>query len=182
MFMLLDKTTSKETQRMQLRHNLQPEASKMNIVPNLHSTLISMPKMADGGYIAVFEKSEARIYDGTTTTITALKDPLLIAPRCANTGLWKLNLDYKVLGREYPDQFIAGVDMANAIFDLPNNCQTLTYYHAAAGFPTKETFLSAVRAGNFATWAGLTTTLILKYFPDSEETQKGCMIGQQKGI
>ncbi len=63
LFMLPDKTTIKATRRMQLRHNLRPEASKMNIVPNLHSTLISVPKMADGGYIAVFEKSEARIYD-----------------------------------------------------------------------------------------------------------------------
>ncbi len=50
-----------------------------------------------------------------TTTITASKDPLLVALRCANTGLWKLILDYKVLGHEYPKQFIAGVDVANAI-------------------------------------------------------------------
>ena len=64
----------------------------------------------------------------------------------------ELNLDYETLGREYPDQFIAGVDEANAIFDLPNSRQTLQYFHAAAGFPTKETFLEAVRAGNFATW------------------------------
>jgi len=28
----------------------------MNIVPNLHSTLISVPKMAEHGYIAVFDK------------------------------------------------------------------------------------------------------------------------------
>jgi hypothetical protein len=111
-----------------------------------------------------------------------LKDPLLVAPRCANTGLWKLDLDYEVLGHEYPDQFMAGVDAANAIFDLPDNCQTLMYYHAAARFPTKETFLSAVHAGNFATWLGLMTTLVSKYFPDSEETQKGNMKGQQKGI
>jgi hypothetical protein len=115
-FMLPDKTMIKATQRMQLRHNLRPEASKMNIVTNLHSTLIGVPKMADGGYILVFEKSEARIYDGMTTTIMALKDPLLVAQRCADTGLWKLDLDYKVLGHEYPNQFIAGVDAANAIF------------------------------------------------------------------
>jgi hypothetical protein len=28
----------------------------MNIVPNLHSMLISVPKMADGDYILVFDK------------------------------------------------------------------------------------------------------------------------------
>jgi hypothetical protein len=94
----------------------------------------------------------------------------------------ELDLDYEIRGREYPDQFIAGVDEANAIFDLPNSRQTLQYFHAAAGFPTKETFLEAVRAGNFATWPGLTTTLIAKHFPDSDETQKGHMKGQRKGV
>jgi hypothetical protein len=156
----------------------------MNIVPNLHSSLISVPKMADQGYIAVFDKNEARIYDGTTTTIMALGDPIIITPRCGDTGLWKmnLNLDYEILGRESSDQFIAGVDEANAIFDLPNSRQSLMYFHAAAGFPTKESFTDAVRAGNYAMWPGLTTTLISKHFPDSDETQKGHMKGQRKGV
>ncbi len=72
----------------------------MNIVLNLHSTLISVPKMADQGYIAVFDKIEARIYDGTTTTITTLEEPIIVAPQCEDTGLWKmeLDLDFKILG------------------------------------------------------------------------------------
>ncbi len=86
------------------------------------------------------------------------------------------------MGCKYPDQFIAGVEEANAIFDLPNTQQSLLYRHALAGFPPKETFLAAVRAGNYATWPGLTTTLILKHFPDSDKTQKGHMKGQQKGV
>jgi hypothetical protein len=156
---------------MQLKHNLQAGAGEINIMPNLHSTLISMPKMADYGYIAVFDKTEARIYDGTTTTITALGEPIIVAPQCYDTGLWKmeLNLNYEVLGTACPIQFIAGVDKANAIFDLPNNRKTLKYLHASVGFPAKETFLAAVRAGNYATWPGLTTTLIAKHFPDLDE-------------
>ncbi len=55
-----------------------------------------------------------------TTTVSASKDPILIAPCCQDTGLWKLDLDYEVLGYKYPGQFIAGVDKANATFDLPN--------------------------------------------------------------
>jgi hypothetical protein len=45
----------------------------------------------------------------------------------------------------------------------------------------KETFLDAV-VGNYTTWTSLTTTLIAKHFPDSEETQKGHIKGQRKGI
>jgi hypothetical protein len=76
----------------------------MNIMPNLHLTLISVPKMADYGYIAVFDKTEARIYDGTTTTITASGELFIIAPWCNDTGFWKmeLDLDNEILGQEYP--------------------------------------------------------------------------------
>jgi hypothetical protein len=155
----------------------------MNIISNLHSTLISVPKMADADYIVVFDKREAmRIYDATTTIVSASEDPILVAPCCQDTGLWKLDLDYEVLGCKHPDQFIAGVDEANAIFNLPNTCQSLVYHHELAGFPPKETFLAAVRAGNYATWPSLTTTLILKHFPDSDKMQKGHMKGQRKGV
>ena len=83
----------------------------------------------------------------------------------------------KILGCMSTDQFIAGFDAANTIFDLPNSRQALMHFHALVGFPTKETFTDAVRAGNYATWPGLTTTLISKHFPDSDETQKGHMKG-----
>ncbi len=46
-FMLPDKTRIRATNKMQFKHNLRPKASEMNIVPNLHSMLISIPKMAD---------------------------------------------------------------------------------------------------------------------------------------
>jgi hypothetical protein len=94
----------------------------------------------------------------------------------------ELDLDFEILGREHPEQFVAGIDKANAIFNLPNTRQSLMYFHAAAGFPVKETFLDAVRARNYTTWPGLTTALIAKHFPDSDETQKGHMKGQRKGV
>ncbi len=65
--------------------------------------LICIPKMADADYIAVFNKKEARIYDATTTIVSASKDPILVALRCQNTGLWELDLDYEVLGQKYPE-------------------------------------------------------------------------------
>ncbi len=113
-----------------------------------------------------------------------MEEPIIVAPRCKDTGLWKmeLDLDFKILGQEHPEQFVAGVDEANAIFNLPNTCQSLMYFHAMVGFPVKETFLDAVRARNYATWPGLMTTLTAKQFPDSDETQKGHMKGQRKGV
>ena len=78
---------------MCLKHKLCPAARKMNIVPGLHSTLISVPKLADAGYTTVFTKKGAEIYDDYTTQITASKPPVLDAERCDHTGLWKLTLD-----------------------------------------------------------------------------------------
>jgi hypothetical protein len=52
----------------------------MNVVLGLHSTLVRIPKMADADYIAVFDKYKATIYDATTTKITALANPVVIAP------------------------------------------------------------------------------------------------------
>ena len=141
-FMLPDTSKIPTTKIMRLKHNLYAGAGEINIVPDLHSTLISVPKMAEHGYIAVFDKKEAKFYDGTTTTLMASGEPIIIAPRCENTGLWKMNLDldYKIPGRESSDQFIVSVDAANTIFDLPNSQQLLMYFHAAVGFPTIETF------------------------------------------
>jgi hypothetical protein len=173
---------SEHQKKMWLKHNLWPEASKMNIAPNLHSMLISIPKMTDADYIALLNKKEARIYNAMTSMVSVSKDPILIAPRCQDTTLWKLDLDYKVLGRKYPDLFIAGVYKANTIFNLPNTRQSLLYHHALVGFPPKETFLAAVRVGNYAMWPGLTTTLIHKHFPDFDKTQKGHIKEQRKGV
>ena len=55
--------------------------------------------------------------------------------------------------------------------------------HAAAGFPVKETWIRSVRAGNYATWPGMSVKSIIKYCPDdAEETLKGHMGGQTQGF
>jgi hypothetical protein len=95
-FMFPDKTMIRATQKMLLKHKLQEAAREMNVVPGLHSTLISIPKMANADYVAVFDKHKATIYDATTTTITASANPIIIAPWCQATGLWKLDLDAAV--------------------------------------------------------------------------------------
>ena len=84
-FMFLDKRTNKATKRMLTKHNLCPAAREMNIVPGLHSTLISVPKLADAGYTTVFSKAGAAIYNDYTTTISAANPPVLDANRCDHT-------------------------------------------------------------------------------------------------
>ena len=101
---------------MLLRQPLREEAREVNIVPGLHSTLISVPKLADSDYITVFDKRMATIYDATTTDITATNPSILEAPRCNATGLWK-----------HPLENNQPTDNINAIFDLPSAKQTLLW-------------------------------------------------------
>ncbi len=52
----------------------------MNIVPGLHSTLVSVPKIVDKDYIVVFDKNSAKTYKAKTTPKTATAEPVLKAP------------------------------------------------------------------------------------------------------
>ncbi len=189
-FMLPDKSRVRAMHKMLLKHKLREGAREMNIVPGLHSTLISVPKIVDKDYIVVFDKKLAKTYDTKTTTITATAEPVLEAPRCTSTSLWLMPLKTKTNGGNQNGNIagdrasnIEGVtERANAIFELPSTHQTILYHHALVGFPVKETFLNAVRAGNYTTWPGLTIAALHKYFPNSDEMQKGHMKGQRQGI
>ncbi len=181
-FMLPDESKIQATCKMLLKNKLREGAREMNVVPGLHSTLVSIPKFADADYIMVFDKNKANIHDTKTTTITFSADTVIAAPRCKTTGLWKLDLEAGTKATQNKIIVQPANKTANAIFDLPNNQQTMLYYHASAGFSTKESFLDAVRAGNYATWPSLITAMISKHFPDSDEMQKGHMKGQHQGV
>jgi hypothetical protein len=178
-FMFSDKQTNKATKRMNLKHDLRETAREINIVPGLHSTLISVPKLADAGYMMVFTKDGAAIYDDYATQVMANTPPVLEADRCDHTGLWKLPLHAR---QKEPHEHQHPTEAINVDFDLPSACQTFLWYHVAAGFPVKETFIKAVRSGNYATWPKLTVNLIHKYMPDSDETAEGHLKGQPQGI
>eukprot|EP00804_Cyclotella_cryptica_P022702 CCRYP_012494-RA/>CCRYP_012494-RA protein AED:0.42 eAED:0.42 QI:0/0/0/1/1/1/2/0/149 len=57
--------------------------------------------------------------------------------------------------------------------DLPSVSALVHYLHAAAGFPVKSTWLAAIKAGNFASWPGLTYANASKFCPSSDETIQG---------
>ena len=92
-FMFPDGRTGKATKKMLLKHNLQLAAQEMNLVPGLHSALVSIPKLADAGYTTVFNKNGAAVHDDYTTKITATSPPVLESKRCEHTGMWKLDLN-----------------------------------------------------------------------------------------
>ena len=75
-----------------------------------------------------------------------------------------------------------GTDTIGNVYELPSIEQTIWYLHAAAGFPTKTTWLKAIRKGNYNTWPLLTVKNVNKHFPESEKTQQGHMRSQRQGV
>ena len=65
------------------------------------------------------------------------------------------------------------------VYEIPRIKGTVRYLHAAAGFPTKATWLKSIPHVNYLTWPILTINNVHKYFPESEETQKGHMRNQR---
>jgi hypothetical protein len=139
--MFPDKCTNKATKKMRLKHKLRPAEREMSIVPGLHLTLVSIPKLADAGYTTVISKEGAAIYNDYTTTITANKPPVLEAERCNLTGLWKIPLhaEETAANKDPPH-----TEAINVFFNLPRASQNFLWYHAAARFPVKETFIRVV--------------------------------------
>ncbi len=71
----------------------------------------------------------------------------------------------QTIGREY----------IHNVYELPSIEPTIRYLHAAAGFLVEETWLKAVRGGNYSTWPLINITNVAHYFPESDEMQKGHM-------
>ncbi len=128
-FMFPNGWTGKATKKMLLKINLRIAAQEMNIVPGLHLALVSVPKLADAGYMMVLTKNGATIYDDITTAITVSNPPILEFDWCQHTRMWRLNFDPKNTNTHSPDKQHATPETINVIFDLPSSRKTFLVPH-----------------------------------------------------
>jgi hypothetical protein len=77
---------------------------------------------------------------------------------------------------------LAQRDHIHNAYKLPSVRPTIQYLHGAAGFPTRMSWLKAIRHGNYLSWPLINVKNVTKFFPKSEETQKGHMQGQRQGV
>jgi hypothetical protein len=73
-------------------------------------------------------------------------------------------------------------EAAANVYSLPSIPQAIKYLHAAAGFPAKDTWVKAIKSGNYVSWPGLTVNAVNKHFPEAIETQMGHMKKQRQNI
>ena len=129
--------------------------------------------MADEGYTTIFHLGEegVTIHKPGTLTITATEPPVLHGRKAKGAKLWTVLADEE-----------ATKEQANKVYDLPLIRQTVRYLHATAGFPTEETWIKAIKAGNYNTWPTITPQVARCHLPESNETQQGHMKCQHQGV
>jgi hypothetical protein len=73
-----------------------------------------------------------------------------------------------------------GNEYIHNVYELPSIEPAIRCLHAAVGFPTKESWLQAIRQGNYNSWSLIKVKNVAQHFPELEETQKGHMHGQHQ--
>ncbi len=106
-----------------------------------------------------------------------LHKPVLQGWQDAN-GLWKLARVERI---PIPAKRSKQEVVAN-VYSLPSIPQTIWYLHAAAGFPTKDPWIKAIKHGNYTMFPGITAKAVNKHFQESVETQKGHMKKQLQNV
>jgi hypothetical protein len=66
--------------------------------------------------------------------------------------------------------------------DLPSVGVLVGFYHACLGFPVKQTWLDAIKAGNCDLFDGLTYANAARYCPDADETIMGHLAQQRQNV
>jgi TfoX/Sxy family transcriptional regulator of competence genes len=172
---LPDDSTLRATSATQLPfEQLSDEARRANILPGLTKSLISVNKLAENGYTTIFRPGNEGVtfHKKGTLTITTSEPPVLQGHKRRGENLWTVSVPKTKSKRE---------EAAN-VYNLPSIAQTIKYLHAAAGYPTEDTWIKAIKAGNYISWPGLTATAARKHFPESDETHKGHMKRQRQGV
>ncbi len=169
-----------------LHYDVRHPAKDVHIVPGIkRDSLLSIPKFADANYIAIFDKDKVNIYEANKTTIVVSRSAILRGWRCKTTNLWRIPLIRNVINENTdtvlcdrcPTEFLPNRpppdEAIHNVYELKIQPELVRYYHVAAGFPTKPSWLKAIKNKQYASWPGLTWDAVNKHFPESEETLKG---------
>jgi hypothetical protein len=161
-------------------------ANELHITPGVSQhSLLSTGKFADPNYITVFDKEMVNVYDANDTIFTISRGAILCGFCDSVLHLYRIPLVDMVWNNntntiivncppiEYlPDRHPPSKAVYN-VYGLKTQPELVQYHHASAGFPTKPTWLAAIKNKHFTSWPVLTLNTARKHVPDSEETHTG---------
>ena len=133
-------------------------AAEAHTVRGLTNSLISMSTLRKHGYIPIFEQDKMSVYDGPTTTITVSRKAVMEGWYCPKEKLWRIPLVKNVSNVQHqsipvamsPMQILQDgppppTDQILSAYELTTRPELIRYYHAAAGFPSKPTWVAAIK-------------------------------------
>ena len=146
-------------------------------MPTFTNTLVGIGPICNAGCTVTFTSKDVTVY-------SARGLPILTGWRETHMPkMWRLALSPIEYSTTPETQRNERTSLCvNSVYDLPSVKALVRYLHAAAGFPTKHTWLNAIKACNFDTWPGLTYSNASNYFPRATETVKGHMTQTNQGV
>ncbi len=110
------------------------------VIPNFPHTLISVGKIVDENCSVLFEKHKVSVFNSSNRTIlTGWREP-------SGSKLWRV----LITGNHYQPTSTSPTYIAANAYSISNTKNLVSYFHAAAEYPVKSTWLAAINAGNFA--------------------------------
>ena len=149
--------TSTTTGILPLNPQLSPKACTANILPQLHTSLISLGQLADDNCTIILNKKFLFVLKNFKC--------ILSGHRNITDGLWDIPL--------HNPSYINTQKLNVIIPKQQNISKMLQYFHACLFSPTKMTLLKAIKNGNFASLPGFSYANVAKFLQDTPATALG---------
>ena len=136
-----------------------------HIIPGFKHNLIGVGPLYDADCTVPFTRAAVIVRNSQVSPVlTGWRDKS--GPR-----LWKISLQPGDSNLPHmPHDANRTTLKAYSAYDLPIVEALIRYFHAAAGYPVRSTWLKAIGVGNYSTWTGLTLANATKYFPSVTAT------------
>jgi hypothetical protein len=157
-FQLPDGTRTAAATVSELAHNVWQPAKDVHIVPSIESnSLLSTAEFAEAGYITVFDNEEVNIYYAHDTKLIVSRGAILRGWFDKTHNLWQIplipvvlnNNTDRVLVNKPPTNFLPDhtpvIEAIRNIYELKTQPELVRYLHACAGFPTKPSWIQAIK-------------------------------------
>ncbi len=160
-------------------------ARHAHVLPHLTThSLFSILKFSDAEYTTVFHPGNLGMTIHTRRSISIQQrcKPVLKGWRDENCLVMSKRQKHNNSTEQTSPDVERPKETSVNVYSLPLIARVIIYLHAAAGFPTKLTWLKAIACGNYKSWPGVTTANVKKHFPESIETQNGHMKKQRQNV
>lgn len=154
-------------------------AATAHVMPELTRGLVSIGQLCDADCTAAFTKE--------LCTVRHHDNVILSGPRDHSSGLWTLpSITAKAHCRPAESMLCATTAprtlYAFNAFEHKTKQDLATYLHRCCFCPAPSTWITAIAAGYFTTWPGLTVDLVIKHLPKSDASIKGHLRQQYQNI